>query len=140
MYSPVDAGDLTMQHAHLPFGMNNPIHHGGDDTGSVGMAQDGYMAHAFGMPATPESFSTAPKSDEPYAKLIYRALMSKPDRRMTLQEIYQWFRDNTTKADGDKDKKGGWQNSIRHNLSMNRVCGLQPGVKSIHGHIANIMN
>ncbi|KAH0489186.1 hypothetical protein TgHK011_009627 [Trichoderma gracile] len=56
------------------------------------------------------------KTDEPYAKLIYRALMSRPDYTMTLQELYQWFRDNTTKA---KNEKGGWQNSIRHNLSMN---------------------
>ncbi|PTB66027.1 hypothetical protein BBK36DRAFT_1120693 [Trichoderma citrinoviride] len=56
------------------------------------------------------------KTDEPYAKLIYRALMSAPDYTMSLQEIYQWFRENTTKA---KNEKGGWQNSIRHNLSMN---------------------
>lgn len=57
--------------------------------------------------------------EEPYAKLIYRALMSKPDHAMVLQEIYQWFRDNTTK--GASDTKG-WMNSIRHNLSMNAVC------------------
>ncbi|KAE9368566.1 hypothetical protein N431DRAFT_443992 [Stipitochalara longipes BDJ] len=54
--------------------------------------------------------------DEPYAKLIYRALMSKPNHSMVLQEIYQWFRDNTVK--GSSDTKG-WMNSIRHNLSMN---------------------
>ncbi|PBP20762.1 cactin [Diplocarpon rosae] len=54
--------------------------------------------------------------DEPYAKLIYRALMSRPDHSMVLQEIYQWFRDNTQK--GGTDSKG-WMNSIRHNLSMN---------------------
>ncbi|PHH67359.1 hypothetical protein CDD81_126 [Ophiocordyceps australis] len=56
------------------------------------------------------------KLDEPYAKLIYKAFMSQPDHSMTLQDIYQWFRDNTTKASSEK---GGWQNSIRHNLSMN---------------------
>lgn len=56
--------------------------------------------------------------DEPYAKLIYRALMSAPNHSMVLQEIYQWFRDNTTK--GSSDSKG-WMNSIRHNLSMNAV-------------------
>jgi hypothetical protein len=57
-------------------------------------------------------------ADEPYAKLIYRALMSTPDHAMVLQEIYQWFRDNTAK--GSSDTKG-WMNSIRHNLSMNAV-------------------
>lgn len=58
------------------------------------------------------------KSDEPYAQLIYRAFMSRPNKSMTLQEIYQWFRENTDKA---KSKGKGWQNSIRHNLSMNGV-------------------
>ena len=56
--------------------------------------------------------------EEPYAKLIYRALMSAPNHSMVLQEIYQWFRDNTVK--GSSDTKG-WMNSIRHNLSMNAV-------------------
>ncbi|KAG5913100.1 hypothetical protein E4U42_001479 [Claviceps africana] len=56
------------------------------------------------------------KTDEPYAKLIYRAFMSRSDHTMTLQEIYQWFRENTTKA---LTASKGWQNSIRHNLSMN---------------------
>ena len=56
--------------------------------------------------------------EEPYAKLIHRALMSAPNHSMVLQEIYQWFRDNTAK--GSSDTKG-WMNSIRHNLSMNAV-------------------
>ncbi|XXH06002.1 hypothetical protein Hte_012447 [Hypoxylon texense] len=58
------------------------------------------------------------KGDEPYAQLIHKAFMSREDRAMTLQEIYQWFRENTEK--GKSDNKG-WQNSIRHNLSMNRA-------------------
>ena len=57
-------------------------------------------------------------AEEPYAKLIYRALMSAPNHSMVLQEIYQWFRENTSK--GSSDTKG-WMNSIRHNLSMNAV-------------------
>lgn len=59
------------------------------------------------------------KVDEPYAQLIYRAFMSRPNKSMTLQEIYQWFREHTEKA---KAEGKGWQNSIRHNLSMNGVC------------------
>ncbi|KAK0104433.1 hypothetical protein ONS95_004724 [Cadophora gregata] len=55
-------------------------------------------------------------AEEPYAKLIYRALMSRPNHSMVLQEIYQWFRENTQK--GSAVTKG-WMNSIRHNLSMN---------------------
>ncbi|KAI9899260.1 hypothetical protein N3K66_005721 [Trichothecium roseum] len=63
------------------------------------------------------SSGNSPTQDEPYAKLIYRALMSREDKTMTLQEIYQWFRDNTAKTVG---RGKGWQNSIRHNLSMNK--------------------
>lgn len=57
--------------------------------------------------------------EQPYAQLIYRALMGAPGHTMVLRDIYQWFMDNTDKA-ADKETKG-WQNSIRHNLSMNGV-------------------
>ncbi|UKZ90223.1 uncharacterized protein TrAFT101_005250 [Trichoderma asperellum] len=67
-------------------------------------------------PMTMSSARHDDKADEPYAKLIYKALMGQPDYTMTLQELYQWFRENTSKA---KNERGGWQNSIRHNLSMN---------------------
>jgi hypothetical protein len=60
----------------------------------------------------------ASRVDEPYARLIFRAFMSRERHAMTLQEIYQWFRENTDKA---KTENKGWQNSIRHNLSMNAV-------------------
>ena len=63
-------------------------------------------------------FVESDRAGEPYAKLMYKAFMSRPDFSMTLQELYQWFRENTTKA---TTEKGGWQNSIRHNLSMNAV-------------------
>ena len=57
---------------------------------------------------------------EPYAQLIYRALRSAPGHAMVLKEIYEWFEHNTDKAKNAGSK--GWQNSIRHNLSMNGVC------------------
>ena len=69
-------------------------------------------------PLESEAQSERPKSEEPYAQLIYKAFMSKAEHALTLQEIYQWFRDNTDKA---KSEGKGWQNSIRHNLSMNAV-------------------
>lgn len=57
---------------------------------------------------------------EPYAQLIYRALKSVAGHAMVLKEIYEWFEKNTDKAKDPFSK--GWQNSIRHNLSMNGVC------------------
>ncbi|KAH9894517.1 hypothetical protein F4778DRAFT_278242 [Xylariomycetidae sp. FL2044] len=58
------------------------------------------------------------RAEIPYAQLVWRALKSRPDFSMTLQEIYQWFRDYTRKDRANPGSKG-WQNSIRHNLSMN---------------------
>ncbi|KAF3039694.1 hypothetical protein E8E12_002427 [Didymella heteroderae] len=55
--------------------------------------------------------------EQPYAQLIYRALLDAPDHTMVLRDIYDWFRRHTDKASHSETK--GWQNSIRHNLSMN---------------------
>lgn len=59
-------------------------------------------------------------SGKPYAQLIQECLLQAPGHRMMLRDIYDWFEMNTTKP---RESGGnGWQNSIRHNLSMNKVC------------------
>ncbi|KAL4925582.1 forkhead box transcription factor [Aspergillus undulatus] len=74
-------------------------------------------------------------ADPPYSQLIYEALLAAPGKRLPLQGIYQWFEENTAKG-RDRGSKG-WQNSIRHNLSMN--AGFEavreestPGKKAIN--------
>lgn len=57
---------------------------------------------------------------KPYARLIYEALLQAPGHCMMLRDIYEWFERNTTKP--RESGTNGWQNSIRHNLSMNKVC------------------
>lgn len=59
-------------------------------------------------------------ADPPYSLLIYQALRSAPGMKLPLQGIYSWFEKNTAKGKDQNSK--GWQNSIRHNLSMNAVC------------------
>lgn len=75
-------------------------------------------------PEPPKSSGSSKKGSQPYAKLIERALLSAPNHRMQLQEIYAWFVRNTDKAMSDGR---GWQNSIRHNLSMNAVRTFTQG-------------
>jgi hypothetical protein len=58
-------------------------------------------------------------SERPYSQLIYQALASSPGMKLPLQDIYCWFQKYTTKGKDPNSK--GWQNSIRHNLSMNAV-------------------
>jgi hypothetical protein len=57
--------------------------------------------------------------DQPYAQLIYQALLGARNHTMILRDIYDWFLTHTDKAASSETK--GWQNSIRHNLSMNGV-------------------
>ncbi|KAL1622266.1 hypothetical protein SLS56_008838 [Neofusicoccum ribis] len=76
------------------------------------------------------------EKDKPYAQLIFRALLEAPGHTMVLREIYNWFLQNTGKA-RDKETKG-WQNSIRHNLSMNgafQKVELPPGEDAKKGNM-----
>ncbi|KAI5290156.1 hypothetical protein KEM52_000549 [Ascosphaera acerosa] len=53
-----------------------------------------------------------------YASLIGMAILRAPKRRLTLAQIYKWISDSFSYyAPGD----AGWQNSIRHNLSLNKA-------------------
>ena len=58
------------------------------------------------------------KPPHPYSRLITMALSESADGRLTLAEIYQWLKDNFLYYAEVKDL--AWQNSIRHNLSINK--------------------
>ncbi|XP_068195322.1 forkhead box protein I2 [Antennarius striatus] len=51
-----------------------------------------------------------------YSALIAMAIQNAHDRKLTLSQIYQYVADNFPFY---KKSKAGWQNSIRHNLSLN---------------------
>ena len=73
-----------------------------------------------------------PDRDEPYAQRIYRCLKEAPNHTMVLKDIYKWFMENTDKGKDPNVK--GWQNSIRHNLSMNKVIRLNSFVLGLVSH------
>lgn len=63
-----------------------------------------------------------------YIALISMAIMSAPEQKMILSEIYDWI---ATKYPYYKHKDRSWRNSIRHNLSLNE-CFVKAG-KSENG-------
>lgn len=63
-------------------------------------------------------------SDPCYAQLLYRCLREAPEHTMALKDLYEWVREHSQKAKDSKNK--GWQNSVRHNLSMNAVSSSRP--------------
>ncbi|TKA28951.1 hypothetical protein B0A50_03362 [Salinomyces thailandicus] len=66
------------------------------------------------MPTVSDDGSKPPYS---YAELIGMAILRASNRRLTLAQIYKWISDNFCFY---KTSESGWQNSIRHNLSLNK--------------------
>ncbi|KAF1935886.1 hypothetical protein EJ02DRAFT_470848 [Clathrospora elynae] len=66
-----------------------------------------------------------------YAMLIGMAILRAPSRRLTLAQIYKWISDNF--AFYRNSQETGWQNSIRHNLSLSKSFSKQERPKDDPG-------
>ncbi|EGP87123.1 uncharacterized protein MYCGRDRAFT_42864, partial [Zymoseptoria tritici IPO323] len=53
-----------------------------------------------------------------YAQLIGMAILGTEEQQMTLNNIYKWVMSNYAFY---RHNTAGWQNSIRHNLSLNKA-------------------
>ncbi|KAK7425381.1 Forkhead transcription factor [Neonectria magnoliae] len=95
----------------------------------------------------PDSFPTivddGAKPPHSYAQLIGMAILRSPMHRLTLAQIYKWISDHYSFY---SPTDAGWQNSIRHNLSLHKnfikierpkddpgkgnYWGIEPGTES----------
>ncbi|XKL69165.1 hypothetical protein PGB90_006934 [Kerria lacca] len=96
---------------------------------------------AFPMSLFQNRLSTdEPKPQHSYIGLIAMAILSSPESKLVLSDIYQYILDNYPYF---RTRGPGWRNSIRHNLSLND-CFIKAG-RSANGkghywaiHPANI--
>ncbi|XP_071512920.1 uncharacterized protein [Panulirus ornatus] len=64
-----------------------------------------------------------PKPQHSYIGLIAMAILSSPDKKLVLSDIYQYILDHYPYF---RSRGPGWRNSIRHNLSLND-CFIKAG-------------
>lgn len=83
-----------------------------------------YAQEMFSFETPPTQHRTSPsgrrrrRTPHSYASMIAQAILSSKDQKMALRDIYTWVQQRYPHL--YETNETGWQNTIRHNLSLNR--------------------
>ena len=86
-------------------------------------AARGFASPAFLPRMLKSLYADEEKPNQSFIGLIGQAIMSSPDKKMVLSDIYKWV---LTHYAYFRNRGPGWKNSVRHNLSLND-CFIKAG-------------